>query len=502
MNGTLSLPPSVMVRDLLVSGFHSRRLIFIVGASVMFIALCAAVKIVPKYEAKSSLLVLLGTEHAYRPVAGQPFSTAGAPEYDQVLRTESDILGSDELHRQVIEEIGVQKLYPKLFEPKSLWRQWVDDAKTAVESWLGASSEGAGNKKVAPINLAITEFDDNLSVTVDRKSSIIKLAFRHRDPALAADVLRTLEADYFTLRQKLYSDKQVPIIQVQQEAMGKQLADADNALASFKHEHDIGSFDERRKILLEQQGRLEATLAGTESRIAELGARVGELDKQLHTVSGGKSPASALQGMVEAYRQRQREAGNTYRGSASVDEARQQALARETEVARMQSTQAFAVQSERLKADADLRANTAARDSLRTQLASVKAQVDSINADEAELHRLERNRSILEDNYRAITKTLDERRVVENVDANGQSSVRVVQPPRIPALPLPIRKLILLAGVAISVVLAAMITLMSHFFRTIYLRPEALEMDTGLTVLASVPETKQLARSSLVVSPG
>ena len=176
----------------------------------------------------------------------------------------------------------------------------------------------------------------------------------------------------------------------QQEAMGKQLADADNALASFKHEHDIGSFDERRKILLEQQGRLEATLAGTESRIAELGARVGELDKQLHTVSGGKSPASALQGMVEAYRQRQREAGNTYRGSASVDEARQQALARETEVVRMQSTQAFAVQSERLKADADLRANTAARDSLRTQLASVKAQGDSINADEAELHRLER----------------------------------------------------------------------------------------------------------------
>jgi uncharacterized protein involved in exopolysaccharide biosynthesis len=320
-------------------------------------------------------------------------------------------------------------------------------------------------------------------------------------------VLRTLVADYLTLRQKLYSDKQAPLIQVQQEAMGKQLADADNALASFKHEHDIGSFDERRRILLEQQGRLEATLAGTESRIAELSARVGELDKQLRTAAGGSgknppNPASALQGMVEAYRQRQRDAGNTYRGSASVDEARQQALARETEVARMQSTQAFSVQSERMKADADLRANTAARDSLRTQLASVKAQVDGINSDEAELHRLERNRSILEDNYRAITKTLDERRIVENVDANGQSSVRVVQAPRIPALPLPIRRLILLAGIVISVLLAGIITLMSHFFRTIYLRPEALEMDTGLTVLASVPETKQLARHALVVSPG
>ena len=48
-----------------------------------------------------------------------------------------------------------------------------------------------------------------------------------------------------------------------------------------------------------------------------------------------------------------------------------------------------------------------------------------------------------------------------------------------------------------------MLILMSNFFRTIYLRPEALEMDTGLIVLASVPEMRAIGApsSSVLVVP-
>jgi hypothetical protein len=43
---------------------------------------------------------------------------------------------------------------------------------------------------------------------------------------------------------------------------------------------------------------------------------------------------------------------------------------------------------------------------------------------------------------------------------------------------------------------------LSHYFRAVYLRPEALEMDTGLIVLASVPEMEAIdgpASTALVV---
>ena len=52
-----------------------------------------------------------------------------------------------------------------------------------------------------------------------------------------------------------------------------------------------------------------------------------------------------------------------------------------------------------------------------------------------------------------------------------------IQPPRVPALPQPTRRLILIAGLVVSMLLSIGSILMTHFFRAIYLRPEALEME-------------------------
>jgi uncharacterized protein involved in exopolysaccharide biosynthesis len=200
--------------------------------------------------------------------------------------------------------------------------------------------------------------------------------------------------------------------------------------------------------------------------------------------------------MVQAYQQRQEEAQTRYRGSPAVDEARRQMLERETDIARMQATQAYGVQTDRNKTEADLRSSLAGHDAIATQLSTLNKQVASLDADESNLHQLERNRAILEDNYRAVTKILDERQTIEAVQAHRESSVRVIQPPRVPSLPQATRRLILMAGLVVSMVLAIGSILMSHFFRAIYLRPEALEMDTGLTVLASVPEMRAIGGSS------
>ncbi len=63
--------------------------------------------------------------------------------------------------------------------------------------------------------------------------------------------------------------------------------------------------------------------------------------------------------------------------------------------------------------------------------------------------------------------------------------------------------MILIAGMVVSMLLSIGSILMSHFFRAIYLRPEALEMDTGLVVLASVPDLRSIAgpNSSVMVVP-
>jgi uncharacterized protein involved in exopolysaccharide biosynthesis len=500
MNETLALPPRLVMRDLLLTAFTQKGRVFLIFFCIMALSVIIAVQIQPDYKARSSLLVLLGTEHTFRPVAGQAFTNSGGVDAEQVLRTEASILGSDDLHRTVIREIGIEKMYPKLFEKPGPVRKWLDDTRRFLTDTLGMTERATETEPSDPMARAVDAFARNLTITVDKKSSVIGVDFTNPDKNVSADALRVLEAQYLVLRAKLYGDVQAPMVQVQRDAVRTQLSDADAALQTFKKQHDISNFSERRAILLKQQGDLETALTKSEATIAEQTARLTQLTQQLGSAAGNKkgapNAASALQGMVQAYQQRQEEAQTRYRGSPAVDEARRQMLERETDIARMQATQAYGVQTDRNKTEADLRSSLAGHDAIATQLSTLNKQVASLDADESNLHQLERNRAILEDNYRAVTKILDERQTIEAVQAHRESSVRVIQPPRVPSLPQATRRLILMAGLVVSMVLAIGSILMSHFFRAIYLRPEALEMDTGLTVLASVPEMRAIGGSS------
>jgi uncharacterized protein involved in exopolysaccharide biosynthesis len=504
MNETLALPPRLVMRDLMLTAFSQKARVLLIFFCIMALSVAIAVMVQPDYKAKSSLLVLMGTEHTFRPAAGQQFTNSGGVDAEQVLRTEASIIGSDDLHRTVIREIGIEKMYPKLLEQPGPIGQWIADVRRFVTDQIGMTEKATGGPASDPMNMAIDQFARNLTITVDKKSSVIGLDFANPDKQVAADALRILETQYLELRTKLYGDIQAPIVQLQQNTVGKQLADADAALQGFKQQHDISNFSERRAILLKQQGDLETALTKSEATIAEQTARLSQLSQQLGAAAGKKgSPASALQGMVSAYQQRQEDAQTRYRGSPAVDEARRQMLERQTDIARMQATQAYGVQTDRNKTEADLQSSLAGHDAIAAQLTAINKQVSSLDADESQLHRLERNRAILEDNYKAVAKILDERQTVEAVEANRESSVRVIQPPRVPALPQPTRRLILMAGIVVSMLLSIGSILVSHFFRAIYLRPEALEMDTGLTVLASVPEMRAIGgpSSSVLVVP-
>jgi len=507
MNDTLALPPRLVMRDLLLTAFSQKARVLLIFFCVMALSIVIAVQAQPDYKAKSSLLVLMGTEHAFRPAAGQQFVNSAGVEAEQVLRTEASILGSDDLHRTVIREIGIEKMYPKLLEKPGPVAQWIADTRRFVTDTLGMSEKVTDTGASDPMARAVELFARNLAITVDKKSSVIGLDFTNPDKNVAADALLILESEYLVLREKLYGDVQAPIVQQQQDVVGKQLADADAALHAFKQQHDISNFAERRAILLKQQGDLETALTKSEATIAEQNARLGQLNQQLGVVAGTKkgvpNAAAALQGMVQAYQQRQEDAQTHYRGSPAVDDARRQMLERETDIARMQATQAYGVQTDRNKTEADLRSSLAGHDAIAAQLTALNKQVDGLDAEESQLHRLERNRAILEDNYRAVSKILDERQTVEAVEAHRESSVRVIQPPRVPTLPQPTRQLILLAGLVTSILMSLGSILASHFFRAVYLRPEALEMDTGLTVLSSVPEMPSIAgpSSSVLVVP-
>ena len=114
--------------------------LLLIVAVVMAATIAIAVQIERKYEAKSSLLVLFGPEYSFRPAAGQPLCAGNSVEYEQVLQTEAEILGNDDLYRSVIADFGIERLYPELLKPPSefaanslrmrscTWRSWQGDS--------------------------------------------------------------------------------------------------------------------------------------------------------------------------------------------------------------------------------------------------------------------------------------------------------------------------------------------------------------------------------------
>ena len=79
--------------------------------------------------------------------------------------------------------------------------------------------------------------------------------------------------------------------------------------------------------------------------------------------------------------------------------------------------------------------------------------------------------------------------------------MRVIEAPIVPTTPLPTRRLVLLAGTIVACILGFLSVLLPNLLWGGYVRLEALELDTGLTVLASLPESEALARPVLLVQP-
>lgn len=507
MNDPARLPTGIVFRDVLLTLLHGRRRLLLTMLVIVVATMGTALYVRHVYQSNSSLLVLFSPEYSFRPTAGQQLANANSVEYEQILRTEANLLADTDLYRKVIKTIGIKTLYPKLLEPPGPIGQFLTAAKRYVEGLVHDQPPPAGTARAADImTQAVNKFSSNLSIGVDRRSAIIRVSFRHQDPKLAAEALRLLESDYLAKRRTLLSDIQMPIVSGQEHSVHEQLMAADTKLQNFKREHDIANFKERQKILLDQQGHLETALAKTESTIAGLRARVAEVQGQVRVAAaqhgkGTPNAAAPLESVVSAYRRSEQRALTTYRGSPAVAQSRIEILKSLAELGKMRSQSAFKLSEDLDKSRADLTASRSSAASIRNQLKAVNTELASIDALDARLSELTRSRAVLDATYRSIAKIAGDRGLVEAVNARRQSSVRIVEPPTVPVLPLPTRRLILVAGLLIASMLGLLSALLPSLVRGVYLRPEALELDTGLAVLATVPEAKALASPVLLVVP-
>ncbi|MEJ2619940.1 MAG: GNVR domain-containing protein [Candidatus Thiodiazotropha sp.] len=102
------------------------------------------------------------------------------------------------------------------------------------------------------------------------------------------------------------------------------------------------------------------------------------------------------------------------------------------------------------QSEVELRAVTLRRNEYQERVSELKKKLDTLPKVEAELTRLNRNYSINKENYQELVQRLESAKMSERADEAGDSlKFRVVEPPKVPLLPVGPKRLLLSIGTLI-----------------------------------------------------
>ncbi|MBV9783368.1 MAG: hypothetical protein JO264_06070 [Acidisphaera sp.] len=516
--------PRASLREILAS-LHRDRWKILAAAALTFLAACLLAFALPaRYTARSTLLVLLGSEYTVRPEAGSQTLVNDALDREQILKSEIGILGSDDLHLAVISSIGVGRLYPRLLQPPGRLAQ----ARAALRDLIDQAQLALGLdivRRPTPeaLDLALTRFDDALDIVPVKDGSIVDVSFRHQDPELAAAAVNTLVTLYLQRRQAVYVDTQSAMLRDQMAAVRGQLDAATKQLTEFKTGHGIVDFAAERGMLLHQRDELAVALHEADDAVAQATGRLAALKAQLaampptitqYTDTDSDARLATLRNSIQELQGRRDGLLAHYLPeSRPVTELRDEIAARQAEFDRLRGDASVsasrigrnatydALDLDRDRVGVELQAAQARRQVLAAQLADVDAGLHRLDENEPALQRLTRQLEVAEDNYRTTARLLQDRVVIEDVAARRAANVRVVQPARVPVRPGSLAGLILLAGVLLSAMAGAATAMLADFARSGFISAERLERTLRIPVLASVPESSALAAPALTRLP-
>jgi uncharacterized protein involved in exopolysaccharide biosynthesis len=309
-------------------------------------------------------------------------------------------------------------------------------------------------------------------------------------------------------------DVQSDLVQKEADKLHNDLDRASNELTQYQMQSGISDFGTQLDILLRQQGDLNRNLQQTETTMADSSQRVQTIKAQL-----AKTPAQVVQfsddesdrrvqaarDSLAALTQKETDLRQTYTDSSDkVIAVRSQIKAMQDEMGRLQNSgkpsavrrglnEVYAtLDLDRLRAESSLAAATQQHAAIETQLQQVNAAISGLYEKKAGLEEKQRKKALIEQNYAAAMKTLDDRRMQENVEAKKATNVRVIQPAGPPLKSNSIRVVILAGGVIMSLVVALLTAFLSDVFRRGFISPERLERNLGVRVLGSVSASYRL----------
>lgn len=482
----MSTLPSV--RELLAAIFRNVRWIALALIVPPVVAVILAFSLPKVYQADAKLLIKPGREFMPAANMGQNEFALPSSSMAEIIKSEVEILNSKDLAEATLQKLTVGAVYPDL---------------------AGAESEDV------VLERAIARFQNQLKVDPIDLSNVLNVGFQSENPQITTQVLTVLLADFQARHVSAYSAGQTLPIEAQIAAKQQELEALDGKRIAYQNLTGAFSIPEQRASLIQQRASVETLLHDAQIKENALEQQVAFLQKsrsntpKMSALENETDPSSsasseALQQLM-ALRAKEQEMLQHYQPTApAVVQLRAQIAQAEQFVKQAQAPGSqkvrtganplmAAIDQQLLTAQSELTPISTSIVGYQAQIASFDDQLKKLQESELEVNNLQRQIESLTADLQNLRTNLDQARLAENMDQAKVSSVSIIDAPRLEPRPVfPKKTLFGVAGIAIGVLIAGLIALLSLSFGNTIITVEGAERIFGVPVVAALPDLRPL----------
>jgi uncharacterized protein involved in exopolysaccharide biosynthesis len=452
------------VREFLITIFKHRYRILAIFLFIVISVTVISFAMSPVYEARSSLMVKFGREYVYNPAIGDTRVSTSFQSFpkEEAIRSEMQILTSDDLIKKVIESLGLEHIYPDLLKKDSA--------------------------KIAPLEAAIIRFSKFFSVENIKKSNVIEISFQHEDPEIAAGAVNRLVELFKEKHLQVLSSPKSSFLEKQLVIYREKLKASEDNLENFKQKYKIFSIDEQISLLLKQRMDLDTSLKTAQNRIHEL--------EQALTYPSTDVPIVFKNAPYYTETERYKVIDDAKARLLSLQLKEQELLGKYKEGSRMivnvrkeiDLVRTFLVEQEENLAKAEMNALQAKSSTINDQMKQLDGEIEKLNFRVKQYQNLQRELDTHERNYTAYVNKLEEARISEDMDRQKMANIGVIQEAIRPPEPVkPNRVLNIALGILLGTIAAVGYAFFSEYNSQCFTTPESIERRLDIPVLATIP---------------
>ncbi|WP_170388216.1 hypothetical protein [Ruegeria atlantica] len=198
----------------------------------------------PVFEARSLILFALGREYIYVPDSVGAGAKAPNPgDFQGVVNAEMLLLDNPELSFAALQAVGVERVYPEF----------------PIEE--------------AAMSQAVLWLQNSTTIELITGSYVVKIAVRHPDPEIAAELTNAISKAFLDRRRELYAAREVTRLETRLAAVMNQAAETNNKIAELLGGLDPQFITYDLDKTSEDQANLERLLRASRTTLAALKVR-------------------------------------------------------------------------------------------------------------------------------------------------------------------------------------------------------------------------------------